>query len=407
MREFGNISPNSPNLRRRMDPDARASALRSTKKIEDDEKKVRALESISAIAPSRGGGGGGGKKKLNFAFSADKTVVSLPIKLQELKEMPWYEAEDRLLKEYDKVREVSLKLLFGSQEKEKRIGHGQMEELVFTVAPFKDTRVKLERLENDKEESSEKKKKEDEDEDNDKDCLDSTFYNASWIGRDFIACSMPQHSRARESFWRMIWEYDVPCIVMLNEDMEQAHKHAEHMGRYVPSVLQEWEQYGCMQVLKVEQVTARNMSATVRKLKIRRDSSEEVKEVSHVQYRDWPDGGIPSDRDDYKEFILYLMSLSRSLRASGGGPVVVHCFGGKGRTGTTIATLLELQKIEVHGGDEIDVCGTVSEMRTHRSLLVETVEQYKFISWCVCACWDSIPKPAAQQQQPPLAPIEK
>ncbi len=37
----------------------------------------------------------------------------------------------------EQVREVSLRLLFGSNEKAKRIGHGAMEEPIFTVAPFK------------------------------------------------------------------------------------------------------------------------------------------------------------------------------------------------------------------------------------------------------------------------------
>jgi protein tyrosine phosphatase len=64
-------------------------------------------------------------------------------------------------------------------------------------------------------------------------------------------------------------------------------------------------------------------------------------------------------------------------------------FGGKGRTGTTIAALLELQKLERYGGDELDVCGTVSEMRTCRSLLVETLEQYKFIFWVCLSLIDS------------------
>ncbi len=235
--------------------------------------------------------------------------MSLPIRIADLRDGPWFETEDRLFKEYDRVREVSLKLLFGSQEKLKRIGHGEMEEPVFTVGPFKDSRVKLsKRLDGGPE-------------------RDSTFYNASWIGKEFIAAAMPQTARAREAFWRLIWEYDVPTIVMLNEDTEGAHRHHD-IQRYCPNVLNEWEAYGEMQVLKAEQVTARNMSATVRKLRIRCAAEPDVtKEVNHVQYRDWPDGGIPSDRDDYKEFISYLLNLSRSLREGDGGPVLVHCLG--------------------------------------------------------------------------------
>ncbi len=60
-----------------------------------------------------------------------------PPTVSELRDGPWFEIDDRLLKEYDRVREISLKLLFGPQEKMKRIGHGKMEEPVFTVGPFK------------------------------------------------------------------------------------------------------------------------------------------------------------------------------------------------------------------------------------------------------------------------------
>ena len=366
VKEFGSLSPNSPNLHRRLDPETKAEVATKSNKAEQDEKHIRALEANSALAPSRGAPLG--KGRLAWAFNPEKTVVSLPIKLAELREMAWFEAEERMLKEYDKVREVSLKLLFGPQEKVKRIGHGSMEEPVFTVGPFKDSRVKLS-----------KRLGEGADE-------DSTYYNALWIGKEFIAAAMPQTGKAREAFWRLVWEYDVHTVVMLNEDIENSHRHSD-IQRYLPNVLNEWERYGEeMEVLKAEQVTARNMSATVRKIRIRHsDNPGEVKDVMHLQYRDWPDGGIPSDRDDYKEFIAYLLSLSRTLREGGGGPVLVHCFGGKGRTGTTIAALLELQKVEQFQVDEIDICGTVSEMRTFRSMLVETVEQYKFIFWVVMA----------------------
>lgn len=145
--------------------------------------------------------------------------------------------------------------------------------------------------------------------------------------------------------------------------------------------------FGLAHLLQREQVTMRNMGAIVRKLDLREVGTEgPMKEVTHIQFRDWPDGGIPADRDDFKAFILYLVGLSRSLRDREGGAVLVHCFGmnicpsfsfflgstlicvicvgGKGRTGTTIATLLELQKVERFGVTDIDVCGTVSEMRT-------------------------------------------
>jgi hypothetical protein len=72
---------------------------------------------------------------------------------------------------------------------------------------------------------------------------------------------------------------------MLNEDTEGAHRHSE-IQRYCPNVLNEWELYGEIEVMKYEQVTARNMSATVRKLRIRKAANPElVKELTHMQVK--------------------------------------------------------------------------------------------------------------------------
>jgi protein tyrosine phosphatase len=287
-----------------MDASGKEARNKKSHKAEEEEKVVRGLESDAGLAPSRLRASTRGK--VQFAYNADKTVVSLPLKLSRLKNGPWYELEDRFLKEYDCVREVSLKLLFGKLEKKKRLGRGTMEEAVFTVGPFSDSRVKLEKLDVERE-------------------RDSSFYNASWIGKNFIAAAMPQSGAARESFWRMVWEYDVPTVVMLNEDSEGVRRH-DDIQRYCPNVLNEWESYGMIQVLKREQLTVRNMSATIRKISLRMgEDNSEVKVVDHVQYRGWPDGGIPSDREDYKEFIEYLLNLSRKLREARDGPVLVHC----------------------------------------------------------------------------------
>lgn len=288
----------------------KASQFQRLEKLEANEKHIRDLESNSAISPARLRGsshraGGLTERTLSFEQNEKKTVVSLPIKIEAVKNSGWFEMEERFFKEFDKIRDVSLKLLLGPLEKEKRLGSGEMEEKVFTVAPFVDSRVELTAL---------------------VDSLpkhDSTFYNASWIGKEFIGCAMPQGARAREAFWRMIYEYDVPAIVMLNEDSEGYKRHPD-IQRYVPNVLKEWESYGIVEVLKTEQVTARNMSTTVRKIKIRRkDDPDKVKELTHLQYIDWPDGGIPSDREDYREFMEYLLKLSGKF-ADKHQPICVH-----------------------------------------------------------------------------------
>ena len=290
------------------DPEAREEERKRTNHREEDEKRVRILEQNPALAPSRGRpfARQGSDRTLRFVFNAEKTVVSHSIKLAELRYGGWYFLEERFLQEFDCIRETSLKLLFGKQEKPTRIGLGSMEETVFTVAPFKDSRVELPMLPDVPPET------------------DSTFYNASWIGREFIAAAMPQGNVPRAQFWRMIWEYDVPTVVMLNDDGEGKRRHSD-ITRYWPNELNEWEKHGLIEVMKTEQVAARGMSSTVRKIVLRHIGEPGVeKHVDHVQYRDWPDGGIPADRRDYQEFIFYLLNLSRRIREGDPVPVVVH-----------------------------------------------------------------------------------
>lgn len=264
-------------MRRALDPQLKEKQKKQIDELESREKELRRLEQDSRVAPARLRGSTKAAPVegiLQFEYNGDKTVVSLPIKLSDFKTKSWFLLEERFFKEYDKVREVSLKLLFGKLEKEKRLGTGQMEEKVFTIGPFEESRVVLSEIVGAPEE------------------WDTTYYNASWIGKEFIACSMPQGDRAREAFWRMVYEYDIATIVMLNEDSEGYRRHPD-ITRYVPNVMNEWESYGIMEVLKIEQVSARNMAATVRKLKIRRkDDIDVLKELTHLQYIDWPDGGL-------------------------------------------------------------------------------------------------------------------
>lgn len=140
--EFGTKVPKSPNLSRLMNPEHKDRQTRALAQQEEREKARLALERNSALAPPRTPAAMSGVK-LAFELNEDGTVVSLPQRLSELRDAPWLAMEERLAKEFDRVREVSFQLLFGSSEKEKRIGTGLMEEAVFTVAPFDESRVVL------------------------------------------------------------------------------------------------------------------------------------------------------------------------------------------------------------------------------------------------------------------------
>ena len=62
------------------------------------------------------------------------------------------------------------------------------------------------------------------------------------------------------------------------------------------------------------------------------------------------------------------------------GPVIVHCSAGIGRTGTFIVIDMIIDQIKRQGLDcEIDIQRTIQMVRSHRSGMVQTEAQYKFV----------------------------
>lgn len=97
--------------------------------------------------------------------------------------------------------------------------------------------------------------------------------------------------------------------------------------------------------------------------------------VKHFQFLGWPEesGKVPSHGADLIDLIGQVQKWQRT---AGTAPVIVHCSGGSGRTGTfiTIANLLDCLKSE----GVVDVFQTVRTLRLQRPNMVRTVEQYRY-----------------------------
>jgi protein tyrosine phosphatase len=121
--------------------------------------------------------------------------------------------------------------------------------------------------------------------------------------------------------------------------------------------------------------------------------------VCLLQYTHWPDQGTPSSTDEISKLLDKKEKLSQL-----GGPTIVHCSAGIGRTGTFIAAellikrmkmliselqLLKEEDFEPEG--EAENCHSLSatplkllklivrKLREQRCGMVQTEEQYKFI----------------------------
>ena len=109
----------------------------------------------------------------------------------------------------------------------------------------------------------------------------------------------------------------------------------------------------------------------IRTITVQCESQSRV--IRQFHYISWPDHGVPEST----AVTVTILRRAKAARTPGGGPMVVHCSAGVGRTGTLLAIDYNMDRSAKTG--TIDVFGTLNEMRRQRSTMVQTEEQYIFI----------------------------
>ncbi|KAK2140056.1 hypothetical protein LSH36_1498g00002 [Paralvinella palmiformis] len=187
--------------------------------------------------------------------------------------------------------------------------------------------------------------------------------------REFIASQGPLPGTV-EDHWRMIWEYNCQAIVMLANCKEGKKDKCDH---YWPHD-REPMFYGDLQVQIVKKTRDKEHEPDYI---ITQMTGEQVRKISHFHFVKWPDFGVPNNPES---LIAYVKKVRNSLSCDG-GPTVVHCSAGVGRTGTFIALDRLLQTIDEY--DAVDIYSIVHEMRMNRPLMVQTKTQYMFVHQCL------------------------
>jgi len=152
---------------------------------------------------------------------------------------------------------------------------------------------------------------------------DSDYINANYISghKDkYISCQAPLPNTTTH-FWRMIWEQESPVIVMLTRTIEGERKIADV---YWPNAEGEKLTSGIITVTLKTIVKLTNITIRIISLKSSK-SEEEVREIVHLHYTEWPDFGVPETTHKIRELIR-LMDFYKERAESKGlkGPVVTH-----------------------------------------------------------------------------------
>jgi len=239
---------------------------------------------------------------------------------------------------------------------------------------------------------------------------ESRYINANHLlNKKYIACQAPlPHTFAQ--FYDMVWQEDVSVIVMLTK-LEESHRCKAH--RYWPTNCYPKKFFGdqdlqdnrwCVELLEKD---AFDDDILIRKLSITLLETNETRIITQIQYLGWPDHGCPRD---FRSVAALLVAVEVNNK---GGPLLVHCSAGIGRTGTFITIRHELQRaiesfqfnylpyFECSSVDEqlnavqnflrnhnFQIGSTVQRLREDRKMMVQRQEQlqfcYDFFSFILC-----------------------
>ncbi|XP_037109357.1 receptor-type tyrosine-protein phosphatase beta-like isoform X4 [Syngnathus acus] len=229
--------------------------------------------------------------------------------------------------------------------------------------------------------------------------LCSDYINASYIPgnnsrREYIATQGPLPG-TKDDFWKMVWEQNVRNVVMLTQCVEKGRVKCD---RYWPpereplyygdlivhmtseSVLPEWTIREFSVCSVSEAVTNACVRVQVLKSHVcQEDDIRRVHTVRHFHFTVWPDHGVPDGTQSLVHFVRTVRDFVN--RSGAGGPTIVHCSAGVGRTGTFVALDRLLQQLD--SSDTLDIYGCVWQLRLHRSHMLQTERQYAFVHQCI------------------------
>lgn len=95
-------------------------------------------------------------------------------------------------------------------------------------------------------------------------------------------------------------------------------------------------------------------------------SSRNVRKVTQFHFTSWPDYGVP----EYAGPLLMFLRRIKSHHKPTKGPLLIHCDGGMGRTGSFIA--IDIALAQAARESIVDIAGIICQMRGQRMKMVQS-----------------------------------
>jgi protein tyrosine phosphatase len=200
----------------------------------------------------------------------------------------------------------------------------------------------------------------------------SDYINASYIDGykrpgAFVATQGPSKFTISD-IWLMVWQLKSTRIVMLANLIEDGRRKCE----------QYWPESGtkCYNDVTVQLVDMEQFADfKIRTFNLSHAGGGSTRTVRHFHFTAWPDHGVPAQPTSLLAFRRKFHSYDSTEMS--GGPVIIHCSAGVGRTGTFIAIDCLLDQARAEGA--VDVFSCIRQMRQARVNMVQTQEQYVFV----------------------------
>ncbi|XP_076448672.1 receptor-type tyrosine-protein phosphatase alpha-like [Babylonia areolata] len=208
--------------------------------------------------------------------------------------------------------------------------------------------------------------------------LDSDYINASYISgfvevMAYIAAQGPLPETVGD-FWHMVWTEGCSKIVMLTNLVEGNKIKCERYWPEGEGTIQIFGRYKVTLVKVVQKAHFVHRLLSIVKLagQSMGGGGAVAREVHQFHFTAWPDHGVPCPVALVRFWACVVLQPIRF-----GGPMLVHCSAGIGRTGTFIALDMLTHQADTTG--KVSVFPTVRRLRNQRVNMVQTLSQYKFL----------------------------